>query len=94
MIGIVFPVEKALKIAASIGIELGDEILTNREKLEVFLTNNAPRLELDSLGKCPACKKGKIKENEKAFGCNEYTNGCKFVLWKSGMMNFLSTLNC
>lgn len=81
-------VEKALKIAASIGIELGDEILTNREKLEVFLTNNAPRVELDSLGKCPACKKGKIKENEKAFSCSDYTNGCKFVLWKSGMMNF------
>jgi hypothetical protein len=61
-------VEKALKIASSIGIELGDEILTNRDKIEVFLSNNAPRVELDSLGKCPACKKGKIKENEKAFG--------------------------
>lgn len=81
-------VEKALKIASSIGIELGDEILNNRDKIEVFLSNNAPRVELDSLGKCPACKKGKIKENEKAFGCSEFRNGCKFVLWKKSMTSF------
>ncbi|MCT7578657.1 type IA DNA topoisomerase [Aliarcobacter butzleri] len=81
-------IEKALKIAQSIGIELGDEILNDRNKLEIFLANNAPRVELDSLGKCPACKKGKVKENEKAFGCSEFKNGCKFVLWKKNMSTF------
>lgn len=28
-----------------------------------------------SLGKCPACEKGKVLENTKAFYCNEWKNG-------------------
>ncbi|WP_022669439.1 type IA DNA topoisomerase [Desulfospira joergensenii] len=31
---------------------------------------------------CPECKKGHIFENKKAFGCSEYKEGCKFVIWK------------
>ncbi len=34
------------------------------------------------LGVCPACKKGKILENTKAFFCTEWRNGCGFTVWK------------
>lgn len=33
---------------------------------------------------CPFCKKGKISENSKAFGCSNWKEGCKFTFWKSG----------
>ena len=31
---------------------------------------------------CPLCKKGKIFEGKKAYGCSEYKNGCNFTIWK------------
>lgn len=34
--------------------------------------------------KCPFCQKGEIKENAKAFGCNNWKEGCKFTVWKNG----------
>lgn len=33
---------------------------------------------------CPLCGKGRVQETEKAFGCSEWRNGCKFTLWKDG----------
>lgn len=33
---------------------------------------------------CPFCGVGKIQENAKAFGCNNWKAGCKFTVWKSG----------
>lgn len=47
------------------------------EKSEKF---HAP--EKESLGKCPACKEGDVVENLKAYGCNRWKDGCKFVIWK------------
>lgn len=35
------------------------------------------------LGKCPACGKGKILENTKAYYCSEWKQGCHFTIWKS-----------
>lgn len=32
---------------------------------------------------CPICKKGKVFEGKKAFGCSEYKNGCNFTIWKT-----------
>lgn len=32
---------------------------------------------------CPACQKGEIVENEKAFGCSLWKQGCKLTLWKN-----------
>lgn len=31
---------------------------------------------------CPLCKEGQITENEKAFGCSKWREGCKFTIWK------------
>lgn len=81
-------IEKALKIAKDNGLQLGEEIFEDKQKMEIFLENNLPKKEYESLGKCPACKKGKIKENTMAFGCSEFKNGCKFTLWKKNMKTF------
>ncbi|MGI6707250.1 MAG: DNA topoisomerase III [Clostridia bacterium] len=37
------------------------------------------------LGKCPACKKGRILENSKAFYCTEWKKGCSFTIWKNAL---------
>ena len=34
---------------------------------------------------CPVCKKGRITENEKAFGCSCWKDGCKFTIWKDAV---------
>ena len=34
------------------------------------------------IGKCPLCGKG-IIEGQKGFGCSNWKNGCKFVIWKN-----------
>jgi len=34
------------------------------------------------VGYCPACG-GEVVENRKGFGCINWQNGCKFVIWKN-----------
>ena len=34
---------------------------------------------------CPVCREGKITENEKAFGCSRWKEGCKFTIWKDAV---------
>ena len=34
---------------------------------------------------CPLCKTGQVTENEKAFGCSRWREGCSFTLWKNGV---------
>ncbi|WP_050615338.1 type IA DNA topoisomerase [Bacillus testis] len=36
----------------------------------------------DFLGKCPACG-GAVIEGKKGFGCSNWKEGCKFVIWKN-----------
>ncbi len=45
---------------------------------------------IDALGKCPACSQGSIIEGQKGYGCNNWKNGCKFVIWKND--KFLAAL--
>lgn len=37
---------------------------------------------IEVLGKCPLCGHG-IMEGQKGFGCSNWKNGCKFVIWKN-----------
>ncbi|MGI4729234.1 MAG: DNA topoisomerase 3 [Janthinobacterium lividum] len=32
---------------------------------------------------CPTCGKGIVRFNDKAAGCSEYRDGCKFVVWRT-----------
>ncbi|NCB05465.1 MAG: hypothetical protein EOM69_08085, partial [Clostridia bacterium] len=34
---------------------------------------------------CPVCGQGSVTENEKAFGCSRWKEGCRFTLWKNGL---------
>ena len=34
---------------------------------------------------CPVCREGRITENEKAFGCSRWKEGCKFTIWKDAV---------
>lgn len=38
--------------------------------------------QIEVLGKCPVCGSGVI-EGQKGFGCSNWKNGCKFVIWKN-----------
>jgi DNA topoisomerase-3 len=44
---------------------------------------------IEVLGKCPICGHG-IIEGQKGFGCSNWKNGCKFVVWKND--KFLVTM--
>jgi DNA topoisomerase III len=44
---------------------------------------------LEVLGKCPLCGHG-IVEGQKGFGCSNWKNGCKYVIWKND--KFLATM--
>lgn len=44
------------------------------------VTSEKKRMEV--LGKCPLCGHG-IMEGQKGFGCSNWKNGCKFVIWKN-----------
>jgi DNA topoisomerase-3 len=48
------------------------------EVAEVVQPTNNP----DALGLCPVCG-GEIVEGAKAYGCTNWRNGCKFVVWKT-----------
>lgn len=67
------------------------EIVNGTSKLNVIFGNNVSVSNSSSkedLGECPSCKKGKITENVKGFGCSEWKNGCKFTIWKNGLEKF------
>ena len=40
-------------------------------------------IQVDGMADCPKCKKGKIVEGKKAFGCSEWQLGCDFKIWKN-----------
>lgn len=40
------------------------------------------RKEVEIIGKCPVCGHAVI-EGKKGFGCSNWKNGCKFVVWKN-----------
>ncbi|SFA99499.1 MULTISPECIES: type IA DNA topoisomerase [unclassified Bacillus (in: firmicutes)] len=44
---------------------------------------------VEVLGKCPICGNG-VVEGQKGFGCSNWKNGCKFVIWKND--KFLATM--
>lgn len=35
---------------------------------------------------CPVCKEGKVTENDRAFGCSRWKEGCKFTIWKDAVI--------
>ena len=52
-----------------------DEVLT-------FIDKSTTPNNVNSIVKCPKCS-GDIFEGKKGFGCSQWKQGCKFVIWKT-----------
>lgn len=86
----------AKKIAIKNKVVIPEEAYGDSKKMSLFIQehikNNNEEEKL-YLGACPECKKGKIIENEKAFGCNQFFKGCKFTVWKNASISYLKKLS-
>ena len=58
-------------------------ILTHKIYKDIMSKEAIAREDKQSFGQCPKCKEGNINENSKAYGCSNYKEGCKFVVWKT-----------
>ena len=59
-------------------------VQTIKDKSDVIInmhTNSNTGYSIEQLGDCPICKSPVI-EGKKGFGCSNWKNGCKFVIWK------------
>lgn len=69
-----YDIEKTKRmIEDSKNIKLDNQIL----KLDTSKNNS----NVEKIGICPLCGK-EVFENQKAFGCSGYKEGCKFTVWK------------
>ena len=59
--------------------EIKDIISQNIEIEKIERSQNNKK---DSIGNCPVCG-NEIFENNKAYSCSGYKEGCKFVIWKN-----------
>ncbi|MBY7115266.1 type IA DNA topoisomerase [Bacillus sp. 17RED48] len=64
------------------------EMIKNDQDVILHHATREPR-KIEVLGKCPICS-GSIVEGQKGFGCSDWKNGCKFVIWKND--KFLATM--
>jgi len=64
-----------------------EKIKNEKDVIINEMSNDKKTIEV--LGKCPICGHG-IIEGQKGFGCSNWKNGCKFVIWKND--KFLATM--
>jgi DNA topoisomerase-3 len=64
-----------------------DKININNNINEI--TKDSQKNTIETLGKCPLCGND-IIEGKKGFGCSNWKNGCKFVIWKED--NYLKSM--
>ncbi|MES9764441.1 type IA DNA topoisomerase, partial [Priestia megaterium] len=63
---------------------------TIKKEKEVTINEvTSQRKPTEVMGKCPVCGNAVI-EGQKGFGCSNWKNGCKFVIWKND--KFLATM--
>ncbi|MED3924365.1 DNA topoisomerase [Priestia megaterium] len=63
---------------------------TIKDEKEVTINEvTSQRKPNEVMGKCPVCSHAVI-EGQKGFGCSNWKNGCKFVIWKND--KFLATM--
>ena len=61
-----------------------DQEIADFIKKMVPKVKDTPKIERETVGKCPVCEEGQIVEYGKAFGCSGYPSGdCKFAIWKN-----------
>ncbi|MES5954553.1 DNA topoisomerase [Bacillus fungorum] len=64
------------------------EMIKNDQDVILHHATQEPK-KIEALGKCPVCSSS-IVEGQKGFGCSDWKNGCKFVIWKND--KFLATM--
>lgn len=64
------------------------EMIKNDQDVILHHVTREPK-KIEVLGKCPVCS-ASIVEGQKGFGCSDWKNGCKFVIWKND--KFLATM--
>lgn len=78
----------AKKMAAEAGVVLEDSFFKNGENVAKFITECSQAL---SVGKCPACKKGRVIEKEKVYACDNFRMNCKFMIFKEQSIKFFES---
>jgi DNA topoisomerase-3 len=56
-----------------------------------YRRNSNGSVQHESLGICPRCG-GQVIEGKKGFGCSNYKNGCKFVIWKTSKLPMMKNI--
>ncbi|MFI8708994.1 DNA topoisomerase [Bacillus sp. NPDC077411] len=64
------------------------EMIKNDQDVILHHATREPK-KVEVLGECPVCS-ASIVEGQKGFGCSDWKNGCKFVIWKND--KFLATM--
>ncbi|MCH1627356.1 type IA DNA topoisomerase [Ferdinandcohnia quinoae] len=82
-----FTKENFLNFIFDFTTESVNKIKTDKDQIINELSQVKTTIEV--LGKCPVCGHG-IIEGKKGFGCSNWKNGCKFVIWKND--KFLATM--
>ncbi|WP_096188805.1 type IA DNA topoisomerase [Evansella halocellulosilytica] len=60
-----------------------DAVKTIKNEKDIIINKiSNERKSIEVLGKCPLCRNG-IIEGKKGFGCSNWKNGCKYVIWKN-----------
>lgn len=60
-----------------------DAVKTIKSEKDIIINEvSSEKKTIEVLGKCPLCGHG-IIEGQKGFGCSNWKNGCKFVIWKN-----------
>lgn len=60
-----------------------DSVKTIKNEKDIIINEvSNEKKTIEVLGKCPLCGHG-IIEGQKGFGCSNWKNGCKFVIWKN-----------
>ncbi|MCJ7841483.1 DNA topoisomerase [Lederbergia sp. NSJ-179] len=60
-----------------------DAVKTIKNEKDIVINEvSNEKKSMEVLGKCPLCGHG-IIEGQKGFGCSNWKNGCKFIIWKN-----------
>jgi DNA topoisomerase-1 len=76
-------IRKIENLSKKLGITVGEEILKDKDKANVFIGKYA---KVSRVKSCPYCKKGDISEHDDYFKCDN--NACNFIVTKKRIFGY------
>ncbi|MEC2297165.1 DNA topoisomerase III [Bacillus subtilis] len=73
-----------VKLKSKAGNPYEKRVIFNKEKYWVEFCEEEDPTEKEVIANCPNCGR-EMYENQKAYSCSGYQDGCKTVLWKNGL---------